>query len=200
RVDGAVEVHLVTGRAELRRLLAVEGLEERVAMRPRVERKELVVHGAENRIRARCKLMERRIRDLEVTLSHRALHPRDGMTGGARQAGLRFRRVDLILDGTIEAPVEEHGVVVTAGAPLGGARADDILHVFDGFAIPLVVERREVMGRRMPLIVDVAMAAPAGLARQEELGGEDAPTVGVGGRTRERARHAARPRPRARWR
>src|SRR5206468_5871268 len=110
------------------------------------------------------------------------------MTRRARQPRLRFGRLDLFLDRTIEAAVEEDSVIVAPRAPLRRLSTDDVLHVLDGLAIPLVVERRKMMGRRAPLFVDVAMTPPARLAGQEEVGGDDASNVRIGRRWKEWAR------------
>ncbi len=169
RVHRLVQVHLVARRAELRRLLAVERLQERLAMRPRRQVGERVVQRPEHRVVARGKVVERRIFNLEAALSHRPVHARDRVARRARQAGLRLGRRDLLADGSIEAAVEEHRVVVAARAPLRGPRPDHVLHVLDRLAIPLVVERGEVVHRGAPLLVDVRVAAAAGVARQEEI-------------------------------
>jgi hypothetical protein len=73
--------------------------------------------------------------------------------------------------------VEEHGVGVAAGAPFRRLRADGVLHVLDRLAVPLVVERREVVGRRVPLVVDVLVTAAARGARHEEVRRDDAADV-----------------------
>src|SRR5207302_7773379 len=65
----------------------------------------------------------------------------------------------------------EHGRVVTPTAPLRRARANRVLHVLNALAIPLVIERREVMDRTEPLVVNVLMAAPAGIGLHEKLAG-----------------------------
>src|SRR6266480_5175921 len=60
---------------------------------------------------------------------------------------------------------------MAAGAPLGRTRTSDFLHVLDALAVPLVVEGREMMHRAVPLLVDVGMAALAGVRFHEVLGG-----------------------------
>src|SRR6266498_5390809 len=113
------------------------------------------------------------------------------MAGGARQTSLRFRRVDLLADRAVEASVEKYRVIVAAGTPFRRLRAHHILHVLDRFAVPLIVERREVVRRRAPLLVDVAMAPPAALAGHEERGRDEAVDVRVRRRWKERARLAS---------
>src|SRR5438477_10537669 len=70
---------------------------------------------------------------------------------------------------------------MAAGAPLGGTRASDFLHVLDALAVPLVVEGREMMHRAVPLLVDVGMAALAGVRFHEVLGGNIAAVSGLRG-------------------
>ena len=85
------------------------------------ERQELVVR----RTRApgsRCRqLVQRRVLDREVALAHRAADVRDRVARRAAEPGLRLGRVDLLLDRRVEPAVEEHRVVVAAGAPLATA-------------------------------------------------------------------------------
>ena len=158
----------------------MERLHERPAMRRRRKVQERVMHRPQRGPLACGQIVQRRIFDLEVALPHRAVHARDGVTGGARQAGLRFGRVDLLFDRTIEAAVEEHGVIVAARAPLRWPRARDVLHVLDRLAVPLIVERGEMMDRRAPLLVNIAMAARATVGRHEEIRGNRAAQVCVG--------------------
>ena len=180
----------MAARAELRRLLAVERLEERLAVRLRIDVGELIVREPQPRRVARREIVQRRVLDDEVALAHRAVDARDRVARRAAEPRLRFRRLDLLADRPVEAAVEEHRVVVAAGAPLRRLRADDVLHVLDRFAIPLVVERREVMRRRRPLLVDVAVAAAAHLARLKEARRDRAVDVRVRRRREERARGA----------
>ena len=144
----------------------------------------------EHRVVAGGEVVKRRILDDEMALTHRAADVDDRMARRATQPGLRLGRVDLLAYRVIEPAVEEDRVVVTAGAPLRRLGADDVLHVFDRFAIPLVVERREMMGGRAPLLVDVGVTAPARGAGQEEAGRNEIARVGVGRRRKERARGA----------
>ena len=117
--------------------------------------------------------MQRRILHGEIAVAHAAAHVHDGVARHAAQPGLRFRRIDLFLDRPVEAAVEEDGVIVAAGAPLAGPRADHVLHVLDGLAVELVVERREVVHRALPLLVDVLVALAAGFRIHEEVRRDD---------------------------
>ena len=187
-----VEVHLVARRAEVRGLLAVERLQEHAPVRRRVELEQVVVGPGQDRVLAHRQVVQRRVLDLEVSLAHRAAHVHDRVARRAAEAVLRLGRVDLLLDRPVEAAVEEDGVVVAARAPLAGPGADRVLHVLDRLPVPLVVERREVVRRGVPLVVDVLVALGAGGARHEEVGGDDLAAVGVrGGGEERRARAGA---------
>ena len=83
---------------------------------------------------------------------------------------MSFGSVDAVFNWCIELPVEEHRVIVATGTPLGGPRSDYILHVLDGFPIPLVVERRKVVHGGIPLLVNIRVAALADLRGQKEVG------------------------------
>ncbi len=160
-------------------------------MRLRVRIKKIVVHPGQHGVLARGQVVQGRVLDGEVALAHRALDVNDGMAGRAAQPRLRLRRVDLLLDRPVEAAVEEDGVVVAARAPLRGPRAHDVLHVLDRPAVPLVVEGREVVGGGGPLLVDLLVAAGAGVAGHEEVGRDRAAHVGLRGGREEGALRAA---------
>ena len=127
------------------------------------------MQASQQRILARRQLVEGRVLDDKIALPHRAADVHDRMTRGAPQTGLRLRCVDLPADRLIEPSVEEHCVIVAPRAPLGRLRARDILQVLDRLAIPLVVERRKVVGRRIPLLVNVGVASATALAGQEKI-------------------------------
>src|SRR4029077_12951475 len=69
---------------------------------------------------------------------------------------------------------------MTASAPLGRLGADGVLHVLNALAIPLIVERREVMSRAEPLVIDVLVATFAGIRLHEELAGDFPVAVDLG--------------------
>src|SRR5581483_9154089 len=60
---------------------------------------------------------------------------------------------------------------MAASAPLRGLGADGVLHVLDRLSVPLVVERREMVSGTEPLVVDVLMAALAGIGFHKKLAG-----------------------------
>jgi hypothetical protein len=83
---------LVTARAELRGLFAMERLDERVAVRTRREVDQRIVCLLQDWMLAGGEIVERRVFDREVALPHRAADVHDGVAGRAGQTGLRFRR------------------------------------------------------------------------------------------------------------
>ncbi len=176
-----IQVHLVAARAEFGGVLPMEGFHEDLLVRAGIRHGQKIVEPLQQRVVAGRHVMQRGVFDDQVPVSHAAADPDDGMAGGAGQTGLGFRGVDLFPDGGVESPVEENGVVVAAGAPLGGLGADHILHVFDGLAVPLIVEGGEVVHGGVPLLVDIGMAPLAGVGGHEEIGGNQV-AAGGGGR------------------
>jgi hypothetical protein len=77
---------------------------------------------------------------IEIALSHRALHVGDGVAHHAAKSGLRFGAVHDLFDGSVHQTGIEHRGVVASATPFRGLGADRVLHVLDRFAIPLVVE------------------------------------------------------------
>ena len=147
-----VEVNLVAARAELGRLVAVERLEER-SLDAAADRCRSAGRGG---TRSTGFVLAARSCSGGYSISKSPWpivlpNVRDRMARRARETGLRFGRVDLFLDRPVEAAVEEDRVIVAAGTPLRRLCADDVLHVLDRLAVPLVVERREVVHRRLPL-------------------------------------------------
>src|SRR5258707_7862821 len=103
------------------------------------------------------------------------------MATRAGQSRLSLRRIYLRPDRFLEAPIEEHSVVMTAGAPLAALRrALCVLHVFDGLPVKLVVERAEMMGRCVPFVVNLLVALSAGSGIHEEVRRNDAADIGLG--------------------
>src|SRR5579871_6138546 len=109
----------------------------------------------------------------------------NGVAACASQAGVCFFSVDLFLNGTVKAAVKEDSVIVTPGTPFAGLGSDGVLHVLDGFSIELIVERREVMDRAFPLLIDLFVAFTASGGVHEEIGRDDAADVGFRGRGEE---------------
>ncbi len=190
-----VQVNFVAGRTELRRVLAHEGLHEGAAVRLGVEIGDELVGLLDPRIPARSEIMQRRISDDESSVSRRSIDVHDRVAGNAPQAVLRLRRVHLFLNGALEAAVEEHCMIVTSGAPLAPLRSAQLLHLFDGTPVELVVERRKVMHGALPLLVDVLVTFAAQGGVHEEVGGDHFGRVGVRrGRPERRLRPSAFPR------
>ena len=171
---------LVAARTEFGGVLPVEGLHEDLLVRAGIRHGQEIVEPLQDGIIAGGHVMQGRILDDQRPVSHAAGDPDDGVAGGAGQTGLCFRGVDLLPDGGVESPVEENGMVVAAGAPLGGLGADHILHVFDRFAVPLIVEGGEVVHGGVPLLVDIGMAPLAGVGSHEEIGGNQVAAGGGG--------------------
>ena len=139
---------------------------------------------------AGCQFVQRRIFHREIGVAHRAAHMHDGVARHAAESSLRFRRVDLLANGPIEAAVEEHGVVVTTRAPLAGPGANHVLHVFDGLPVELIVERSEMVRGAFPLFVNVLVAAAAGLRVHEEVRRNNPAGIGLRRRRRKRRMRA----------
>ena len=75
---------------------------------------------------------------------------------------------------------QEQRVIVAAAAPFrrhGSTRY--LLEVFDGFAIPLIIERREMVGRSIPLLKDFRMTVTTVLGTAEFFGGEKSARFGT---------------------
>src|SRR5262245_850641 len=102
------------------------------------------------------------------------------MTGDAPQPVLSLRRIDLTGDRLLESPVEEYGMIVTSGAPLGWLRTGDALHVFDGLPVKLVIKGCEMMDRALPLLENVLVAFPAKLGVHEKVRRDRSPDVRLG--------------------
>ncbi len=116
----------------------------------------------------------------KVALAHGALHFHDAVAHQAAHARARFRPVHNLLDRCIEqAAVEQRGVVA-ARAPFGGAHTGNVLHVFDALAIPLIIERRKMVHRAVPLGVNVRVAALARFRFHEVLRRNVAAVFGLG--------------------
>src|SRR6266403_5453935 len=153
-------------------------------MRLRVQANHEIVQAANDGIFAGGKFVELRIFENEITLAHGAFHLNDAVAHHATEAGAGFGLVDVLLDGRVHHAAEEQGGIVAAGAPFGLFYAVDFLHVFDAFAIPLIVEGREVVHGALPLLVNVGVAALAGLGFQKVVGGDVVAVFGLNG-TRE---------------
>src|SRR6266852_9100164 len=56
---------------------------------------------------------------------------------------------------------------MAAAAPFRWLHAAHVLHVFNALAVPLVVERRKMMRRALPLFINVSVTTLAGLRLQK---------------------------------
>ncbi len=102
-------------------------------------------------------------------MPHGALYLGDGVAHHASQTGLRFRTINDLLDGSVKHPAVEQRRIVTTRAPFGGFNANDVLHVLHALAVPLVVKGRKVMHGAIPLLIDVMVAALAGIRFHEVI-------------------------------
>src|SRR5215467_1034200 len=116
--------------------------------------------------------MQFRIFKEKVALAHGALHFHDAMAHQAAKAGASFRKVYSVLYGRLKLATVKQRRVMTAGAPLRRANTGDFLHVLDALAIPLIVERRKMVHRAVPLRIDVRVTALAGFGFHEILRGD----------------------------
>src|ERR1700676_3056296 len=180
-VERLVEVNLVAAGAEFRNLVAHERLEEDAAVRLGIQTNHEIVQAADDGIFAGGEFVEFWIFEDEIALAHGAFHLDDAVAHHATEAGAGFGLVDVLLDGRVHHAAEEQGGIVAAGAPFGLFHAVDFLHVLDAFAIPLIVEGREVVHGALPLLVNVGMAALASLRFQEVVGGDVLAVLGLNG-------------------
>src|SRR5579863_8436350 len=118
--------------------------------------------------------------EIKIPLPHTALHVGDRVAHHATKSGLRLGTVHDLLYRRIHQSTVKHGGIVASAAPFGGFGADRVLHILDTLAIPLIVERRKMMGRTEPLIVDVLVAALAGVGFHEELAGNFLAAINLG--------------------
>src|SRR5258708_35193264 len=140
-----------------------------------------IVQRADDGIFAGGEFVELGIFENEIALAHGAFHLNDAVAHHATEAGAGLGLVDVFLDGRVHHAAEEESGIVAAGAPFGLFYAVDFLHVFDAFAIPLIVEGREVVHGALPLLVDVGVAPLAGWQFQEVVGGDVAAVFGLDG-------------------
>ena len=139
-----------------------------------------------DRILRSRQLVQLGILQIEIALAHGALHFGDGVTHHATEARLRLRAVHDLLDRSIHQTAVEDGRIVASAAPFRRLGADRILHVLDRLAVPLIVERREMVGGTEPLIVDIFVATFAGVRLHEELAGNFLLAINLRGAGKER--------------
>ena len=127
-----------------------------------------VVERLDDRVLAGGQLVERRVFDRVAALAHAAVDS-DRVAHDTAQSNLRFGFVDQFANRRIHHARKQEGGVVAAAAPLGRLGPNDILHVFDALAVPLIVERRKMMRRREPLFIGVLVASLAFFGFREEV-------------------------------
>jgi hypothetical protein len=171
----------VAAGTEFGSLLAHERFQECAAMWFRIYFDHEIVEGAHHRIFAGGKFVEFRIFENEIALTHGAFHFNDAVAHHAAESGLRGGSVLDLADGSVKHSAKEQSRVVTAGTPLGSFHPGDILHVFDAFAIPLIVEGRKVVSGTIPLGVDIFVAAFAGLRLHKIFRGDIFSVFGLHG-------------------
>ena len=175
-----VEMNLVATGAKLRRLLPHERFQKHAAMRLGIQLHQKIVQSTLHGILARRQFVQLGILEVEVALSHGAFHVGNGVAHHASQPGLRLGAMHDLFDRRIHQPAVEHRGIVAAAAPLGWLGADRVLHVLDALAIPLIVERRKMVHRTEPLVVDILVAALAGFRFHEELAGNLLAAIDLG--------------------
>ncbi len=132
-------------------------------MRFRIELDHEIVQGTHQGILAGRKFVQLWIFEIKVSLPHRALYVGNGVAHHAAESSLRFGRVNDLLDRSIHLSGIENCRVMAPSAPFGRLGADRILHVLDRLAIPLIIERRKMMRRAVPLLVNIFVTALAGI-------------------------------------
>src|SRR6266404_5373988 len=75
------------------------------------------------------------------------------------------------LDWSIHQSAVKNGRIMASATPFGRLGANGVLHVFNTFAVPLIIEGRKMMHRTEPLVVNILMAAFAGIRFHKELAG-----------------------------
>src|SRR5208337_478945 len=76
-----------------------------------------------------------------------------------------------LLDRSIHQAAVQHCWIVASAAPFRRLGANRVLHILDRLAVPLVVERRKMVRRTEPLVVDIFVTALAGIRFHEKLAG-----------------------------
>ena len=166
-----VEVHLVAGGAELRRLRSHERLEEDAAVRLRIQPDQEIMQRARHRILRGREFVQLGILQIKIAPGPSCSSRRRWSGTSCSRVRPAIRAMHDLLDRRIHQPAVEHGGIVASAAPLRRLGADRILHVLDRLAVPLIVERRKVVRRTEPLVVDIFVAALAGVGLHEKLAG-----------------------------
>src|SRR5262249_17256384 len=116
-----------------------------------------------------CQLVKLWIFEVEITLTHRTFHIGDGVAHHATEPSLRLGPMDDLFEGVSHKAAIQHGRIGASATPLRGLGAYTVLHVLNALAIPLIVERRKMVRRALPLFVDIGMTALAAVGLHEKL-------------------------------
>src|ERR1700683_2770452 len=174
-------MNFVASGTEFSRLLPHERLEKHAAMRFGIQLYHKIVQKTSQGIRSGSHFVELGIFEIKISLPHGAFPRGNGVAHHATKTSLRFRTMHNLFDGSVHQPAVQNRRVMASTAPFRRPRAHRVLHIFNTFAIPLIIERRKVMGRTEPLIVDVFVATLARLRFHEKLAGNLLAAKDLGG-------------------
>src|SRR5450755_1933258 len=180
-IDRNVEMNLVTTGAELRGLVAHEGLQENPAVRFRIQLDQEIMQRAHESVLAGCEFVQLGIFKIKIALAHGAFYVGNRVAHHAAKSSLSFGAMHDLLDRGVHQATVENGWIVTSAAPFRRLGANPALHVLDALAVPLIVERRKVVSRAGPLLVNVGVAALARVGLHEKLAGNFLLAVNLGG-------------------
>ena len=179
---------LMTGRTELSGL--VMGLQKSVLMEGWLRLHQLVVDPLQQRIARLCEWVMDRLFDREVCVADRAVHMRDGMTGGAGNPGVSGGVLLQIVVRVVECTAEERNRIVAASTPAGRLHITIPLHAElarlpNTGKVHGVVEGAEPMRAFAPLSVDIGMAAFAVVVHHQRVCRDEVPGGSLGQRRQE---------------
>jgi hypothetical protein len=144
-VHGNIQMDLVAGGAQFRSVFSMKRLQENLPMRLGSHLDEKIMDPLQELVITGGKVMQGRIFNDKCAIPHAVPDLDYGMTRCASQPGLSLGSMKLLFDGNIELSVEEHRVVMTSRTPFGWLDSYYVLHVLDRLAVPLIIERGEVV-------------------------------------------------------
>ena len=136
----------------------MERFQETLFVRFWVEADEIVVQIPNDRIITGSDVVEWWIFNHVSTVAHRIFDAFNRVAGCAGESGLGGGRMKILSDGFVHHAVEQDRWVVAAATPFRRLDAVDFLHIDNRLAIPLIVERGEMMGGFVPLLIDIWVA------------------------------------------